>query len=184
LLSCRSAARKRSGRPCHGMAPISTNCPHGSSSPGLLSLGLPITDVTATPGELPSPRRSSPRGSPSHRRVRSSFRLSLIESHYLSNHVGSTGRRGIFTGQCCRPLCVGDATKHLSGPRTVTECRPRRTSLPRLRQIPESGLPPLPKRDTPLTILTWPLRRHSLPSDPGFVPSPAPQRGRAPPHCS
>lgn len=28
-----------------------------------------------------------------------------------------------FTGQCCRPLCLGDAANHPDGPRTVTERR-------------------------------------------------------------
>ena len=162
---------------------VSVNCPHGPSVWNLLSLGLPITTVVATPGELPSPRRRHPGGASSRRRVHSPFRLSLIDSRYPSGRVGRAGRRGTFTGQCCQPLCAGDATKHLSGPCVVPEYRRHGASLPGLHRIVETGPPPLPKRDTSPAILTWPLRRHSLPSDPGCIPPPTLRRSRGPPHC-
>lgn len=123
FLNRASAARRRSEPRRHGVAPIVVNCSHGVSVWILLPLGLPITVVAATPGELPSLRWSGPGGTLPHRRIHSPFRLSLIGSRYPFGRVGREGRRGTFTGQCCQPLCAGDATKHLNGPGAVTESR-------------------------------------------------------------
>ena len=182
LTMCR-IARKRTGLQWQGVAPAAVSCSHGPSVWSLLPLGFPFTDVAATPGKLLSPKRSRPEGTSPHRRIRSLFRQSLINTHYPGGRVGRPGRRGTFTGQYCQPLCTGDATKHPAGPRVVTECRRRGESFPRPPPIPELGLPARPKRDTSRTILTWPLQRHSLPSDPGCVPPPTLRRERFPPHC-
>ena len=64
-----------------------------------------------------------------HRRVGRSFRQGLIERLYLdaAERAVWPGCRARttwdFTGQCCQPLCLGDATNHPDGPRTVTERR-------------------------------------------------------------
>jgi hypothetical protein len=80
FLSPFAAARKRNGRRRHGVAPWRANFPHGSQDRLLLPSVLPFTSTTgarrrsssATPGELPSPkrrlsRRTSP--TPSHPRT-------------------------------------------------------------------------------------------------------------------
>jgi hypothetical protein len=128
FLSGYPGVRWRAGRQRHGVAPGTANCPRGSQVAGLLPLGLSITAVAATPRELPSPKPRCPGGTSPHRRIHGSFRLGLINACYPSGRVGRAGRRGTFTGQCCQPLCAGDATKHLSDPWVVTEFRRHGTS--------------------------------------------------------
>ncbi len=70
-------------------------------------------------------------------------------------------------------FCPGDPSNHSDGSRVVTKYRhaKERIRLLRLQPAWEHGLPSEPKRDTPRTIFTWPLRHRSLPSDAGCVPS-------------
>ena len=82
------------------------------------------------------------------------------------------GRRGIFIGQCCLPLCPGDLATHLDGSPAVTKYRQSREldQLRGLQQVREPGPPSRPKRDASRTIFAWPLHRPRLPGDPGCVP--------------
>jgi hypothetical protein len=105
-----------------------------------------------------------------HRRVDESFRTSLIDSRYRPGREGRDRRRGTFTGQGCQPLCAGDATKHLSDPSVVTESRQRKNPFRSFSSLRSLAHHSRPKRDPSRTILTWHLRRHSLPSDASFVP--------------
>jgi len=132
-------------------------------------LGLPFAVVAATPEELPSPRRRGPGGTSAFRRVDLSFRLSLIGRRYRPGRVGRVGRRGTFTGQCRQPLCAGDIAKHLSGPPTLTVSGPRENPFQGFSSRRSLAHHSRSKRDPSRTILTWPLRRHLLPSDAGCV---------------
>ena len=98
-------------------------------------------------------------------------------SPYRTTRVG--GRSRTFTGQCYQPFCSGDATSHADAHWTVTKCRPREGWIrtPGLRTARELGPLSPPKRDTPRTISTWPLRRRLLPSDPGCIQRFAPLSG-------
>jgi hypothetical protein len=148
------------------------SCPHGLPRWIILPLGLPIATVAATPEELPSPRRCDPGGTSAFRRVDLPFRLSLIDRCYQPGHRGRVGRRGTFTGQCCQPLCAGDIAKHLSDPSTVAVLRSRKNPFQSFSSIRNLAHHSRPKRDPSRTILTWPLRRHSLPSDAGCIAPP------------
>ena len=81
-----------------------------------------------------------------------------------------------FAGQCCQPLCPGDAANHVDRPGIVTKSRSLkgRIGTSGLRPAWERGPPPPPKRDASRTLFTWPLRRRLLPPDAGCVPRPRP----------
>ena len=149
--------------------PRRDNCPRGPPRRIILPLGLPIATVVATPEELPSPSRRRPGGTSAFRRFHRPFRLSLIGRHYRPGHVGRDGRRGTFTGQCCQPLCAGDAARHLSDPSIITVLRSRKIPFRGFSSSRSLAHHSRPKRDPSRTILTWPLRRPSLPSDAGCV---------------
>lgn len=109
------------------------------------------------------------------RRVSESFRTSLIDSRDRPGprsfaDGGRDRRRGTFTGQGCQPLCAGDATKHLSDPSVLTESGPRKNPFQSFSSLRNLAHHSRPKRDPSRTILTWHLRRHSLPSDASFIP--------------
>jgi hypothetical protein len=143
--------------------------PHGPSGSFIFPLGLPLAAVAATPEELPSPRRCCPGGTATLRRLHLPFRLSLIDRRYRPGHKGRVGRRGTFTGQCCQPLCAGDIAKHLCDPPTITVLRSRKNPFQGFSNLRNLAHHTRPKRDPSHTILTWPLRRPSLPSDAGCV---------------
>ena len=133
-------------------------------------MGLPFATVVATPEELPSPRHRRPGGPPCSAALSSRFGQGLISSRYRPGREGRDRRRGTFTGQGCQPLCAGDATRHLSDPSVVTESRQRKNPFQSFSSVRSLAHHSRPKRDPSRTILTWHLRRHSLPSDASFIP--------------
>lgn len=110
---------------------------------------------------------------PSHQRHVSSwtYRSALPPAGFQRS-----GRSRTFTGQCGQPFCPGDATSHVDGSPAVTKYPPVKEWImfPGFQQARELDPPSPPKRDTSRTISTWPLRRRSLPPDPGCVPRDGP----------
>lgn len=178
-----AAARKRSG-PCRqGGTPLGVNCPHGPRGVEPPSVGSSFRDRRRYSGRAAVPKANPFGGNvfapPRPRAVSAEpYRVALPAWPRGSGGTTWDFHRSVSSAIVCR-------RSHQAPPRS----RPRnRVSLPG-KSV--SGLPPLaglgpsrrPNRDTSRTILTWPLHRRSLPSDPGCVPPPALKRNHAPPHC-
>ena len=121
-------------------------------------------------GRAAIPRAEASGGTSPLRRITAAFRRRLMA---LADPPAAGGTAWDFTGQCGRPLCPGDPTKHLACSAAVTECPPRRDrlgSIPMLPQVTEFGTHARPNRDTSRTDAAWPLRHRELLRDAGCVP--------------
>jgi hypothetical protein len=115
----------------------------------LLSPTCLMRDIAEYSGDAAIPNRRGaefPHAAPSLPPRFSSWTYSLaLPWRPVAEAVGVPGRRGIFIGQCCLPLCPGDLANHLDGSAAVTKYRPSREldGLPGLQQVREPG-PPIP----------------------------------------
>ncbi len=146
------------------------NSSRDSRTQNVLPLGLPFATVAATPEELPSPSHVDPGGTIVNRRVDQLFRQALsagVTNSAARVESDDVGLSPVSVVSHCAPVKPpGTQESRPPSPHTGERRFPSRAS-DRLRSLtPLSGRNAIPLR----AILTWPLHRHSLPSDPGYVP--------------
>jgi hypothetical protein len=139
-------------------------------------LVLPVTTVVATPEGLPSLSRRIRVGAQRSAASTNPVRC-LIGWRYWLDLVGRVRRRGIFTGQCYQPLCPSETAKHPQEPSVIAARRRMEKTTSAKKQPSRTstvfGVSSLMagRNAIPLGLnFTWPLRRHSLLSNPGYVP--------------